>query len=91
MITEYTRNNLVENYHNQVTSIRLNDETIVNDFLINQVVVDVYSIEFDVPREIKEIKKLEVMGEAIVLSKIKLFVPIETDTRFKYMLKIGGA
>lgn len=91
MITEYTRNNLLENYHNQVTSIRLNDETIVNDFLINQVVVDVYSIEFDVPREIKEIKKLEVMGEAIVLSKIKLFVPIETDTRFKYMLKIGGA
>lgn len=91
MITEYTRNNLVENYHNQVTSIRLNDESIVNDFLINQVVVDVYSIEFDVPREIKEIKKLEVMGEAIVLSKIKLFVPIETDTRFKYMLKIGGA
>lgn len=91
MITEYTRNNLVENYHNQVTSIRLNDETIVNDFLINQVVVDVYSIEFDVPREIKEIKKLEVMGEAIILSKIKLFVPIETDTRFKYMLKIGGA
>ncbi|MDZ5760279.1 hypothetical protein RAK27_16700 [Carnobacterium maltaromaticum] len=91
MITEYTRNNLVENYHNQVTSIRLNDETIVNDFLINQVVVDVYSIEFDVPREIKEIKKLEVMGEAIVLSKIKLFVPIETDTRFKYILKIGGA
>ncbi|CAD5900533.1 MULTISPECIES: hypothetical protein [Carnobacterium] len=91
MITEYTRNNLVENYHNQVTSIRLNDETIVNDFLINQVVVDVYSIEFDVPREIKEIKKLEVMGDAIVLSKIKLFVPIETDTRFKYMLKIGGA
>ena len=91
MITEYTRNNLIENYHNQVTSIRLNDETIVNDFLINQVVVDVYSIEFDVPREIKEIKKLEVMGEAIVLSKIKLFVPIETDTRFKYMLKIGGA
>lgn len=91
MITEYTRNNLVEHYHNQVTSIRLNDETIVNDFLINQVVVDVYSIEFDVPREIKEIKKLEVMGEAIVLSKIKLFVPIETDTRFKYMLKIGGA
>ena len=91
MITEYTRNNLVENYHNQVTSIRLNDETIVNDFLINQVVVDVYPIEFDVPREIKEIKKLEVMGDAIVLSKIKLFVPIETDTRFKCMLKIGGA
>ncbi|MBP3037996.1 hypothetical protein J9303_00545 [Bacillaceae bacterium Marseille-Q3522] len=92
MITDFTKNVLATTYQDLVSTIRLNGTVVISTFLVNQVTNDTLMIEFDVPGELTKIEKLEVLkADGGILSQANLFVPLETDTRFRYQMKVGGS
>lgn len=89
MITELTKNLIAVHYEDQITSVRLNESIIVDEFEASEVDKDTVTVEFNVPNEINQIIRLEILNDEDVLSDSNLFVPVEADTRFKYTMRVG--
>lgn len=89
MITDLTKNLIAVHYEDKITSVRLNESIIVDEFEASEVDKDTVIVEFNVPNEINQITRLEILNDEDVLSNSNLFVPVEADTRFKYTMRVG--
>ena len=87
MLQNVLTNYVAENVINKIDRARLNNTTVVN--VRKQRTDNNVLIDFQVPDEIREISKIEILDNTSqVLSRMDLYVPIETNTRFKYKLEV---
>ena len=87
MLQNVLTNYVAENVINKIDRARLNNTTVVT--IRKQRTDNNVLIEFQVPDGIREISKIEILDNTSqVLSRMDLYVPIETNTRFKYKLEV---
>ena len=87
MLQNVLTNYVAENVINKIDRARLNNTAVVN--VRKQRTDNNVLIDFQVPDEIREISKIEILDNTSqVLSRMDLYVPIETNTRFKYKLEV---
>lgn len=80
-------NYVAESIVNKIDRARLNNASIVT--IRKQRTGNYVLIDFQVPDGIREVSKIELLDSASqVLSRMDLYVPIETSTRFKYKLEV---
>ena len=80
-------NYVAESIVNKIDRARLNNTSIVT--IRKQRTGNDVLIDFQVPDGIREVSKIELLDSASqVLSRMDLYVPIETSTRFKYKLEV---
>ena len=85
MLQNVLTNYVAENVINKIDRARLNNTTVVT--IRKQRTDNNVLIDFQVPDGIREISKIEILDNTSqVLSRMDLYVPIETNTRFKYKL-----
>lgn len=87
MITPQLKIRLLEAYQGKLSKIVLNGVEEVTEFeaLIENEELIVY---FDVPEVIEVMTSLSFFEANIVLSENTLYVPILSDTRFKYKVEV---
>lgn len=87
MLQNTMTNYVAESIVNKIDRARLNNTSIVTirkQRMDNNVLID-----FQVPDGIREVSKIELLDNTSqVLSRMDLYVPIETNTRFKYKLEV---
>lgn len=87
MIQNVLTNYVAENVINKIDRARLNNTTVVT--IRKQRTGNNLLIDFQVPDGMREISKIEILDNTSqVLSRMDLYVPIETNTRFKYKLEV---
>lgn len=87
MLQKVLTNYVAENVINKIDRARLNNTTVVT--IRKQRTDNNVLIDFQVPDGIREISKIEILDNTSqVLSRMDLYVPIETNTRFKYKLEV---
>lgn len=87
MLQNVLTNYVAENVINKIDRARLNNTTVVT--IRKQRTENNVLIDFQVPDGIREISKIEILDNTSqVLSRMDLYVPIETNTRFKYKLEV---
>ena len=87
MLQNVLTNYVAENVINKIDRARLNNTTVVT--IRKQRTDNNVLIDFQVPDGIREISKVEILDNTSqVLSRMDLYVPIETNTRFKYKLEV---
>ncbi|WP_315006462.1 hypothetical protein [uncultured Granulicatella sp.] len=87
MLQNVLTNYVAENVINKIDRARLNNTTVVT--IRKQRTDNNVLIDFQVPDGIREISKIEILDNTSqVLSRMDLYVPIETNTRFKYKLEV---
>ncbi len=87
MLQNVLTNYVAENVINKIDRARLNNTTVVT--VRKQRTDNNVLIDFQVPDGIREISKIEILDNTSqVLSRMDLYVPIETNTRFKYKLEV---
>ena len=87
MLQNILTNYVAENVINKIDRARLNNTTVVT--IRKQRTDNNVLIDFQVPDGIREISKIEILDNTSqVLSRMDLYVPIETNTRFKYKLEV---
>ena len=87
MLQNVLTNYVAENVINKIDRARLNNTTVVT--IRKQRTDNNVLIDFQVPDGIREISKIEILDNTSqVLSRMDLYVPIETNTRFKYKLVV---
>lgn len=87
MLQNVLTNYVAENVINKIDRARLNNTTVVT--IRKQRTDNNVLIDFQVPDGIREVSKIELLDNASqVLSRMDLYVPIETNTRFKYKLEV---
>lgn len=80
-------NYVAESIVNKIDRARLNNMSVVT--IRKQRTDNDVLIDFQVPDGIREVSKIELLDSASqVLSRMDLYVPIETSTRFKYKLEV---
>ncbi|MBE9390000.1 hypothetical protein [Vagococcus salmoninarum] len=87
MITPQLKIRLLEAYQGKLSKIVLNDVVEVTEFesvLENESLI----VYFDVPEVIEVMTSLSFFEANIVLSENTLYVPILSDTRFKYKVEV---
>lgn len=87
MLQNVLTNYVAENVVNKIDRARLNNTAIVT--IRKQRTGNDVLIDFQVPSGIREVSKIEILDNTSqVLSRMDLYVPIETNTRFKYKLEV---
>lgn len=87
MLQNVLTNYVAENVINKIDRARLNNTSIVT--IRKQRTGNDVLIDFQVPSGIREVSKIEILDNTSqVLSRMDLYVPIETNTRFKYKLEV---
>lgn len=87
MLQNTMTNYVAESIVNKIDRARLNNTSIVT--IRKQRTGNDVLIDFQVPDGIREVSKIELLDSASqVLSRMDLYVPIETSTRFKYKLEV---
>ena len=87
MLQNVLTNYIAENVMNKIDRARLNNTSIVT--IRKQRTGNDVLIDFQVPSGIREVSKIELLDNTSqVLSRMDLYVPIETSTRFKYKLGV---
>ena len=87
MLQDVLTNYVAENVVNKIDRARLNNTSIVT--IRKQRTGNDVLIDFQVPSGIREVSKIEILDNTSqVLSRMDLYVPIETNTRFKYKLEV---
>nr|DAJ31702.1 MAG TPA: hypothetical protein [Bacteriophage sp.] len=87
MLQNVLTNYVAENVMNKIDRARLNNTLIVT--IRKQRTGNDVLIDFQVPSGIREVSKIEILDNTSqVLSRMDLYVPIETNTRFKYKLEV---
>ena len=87
MLQNVLTNYVAENVMNKIDRARLNNTSIV--MIRKQRTGNDVLIDFQVPSGIREVSKIEILDNTSqVLSRMDLYVPIETNTRFKYKLEV---
>lgn len=87
MLQNVLTNYVAENVINKIDRARLNNTTVVT--IRKQRTDNNVLIDFQVPDGIREVSKIEILDNTSqVLSRMDLYVPIETNTRFKYKLEV---
>lgn len=87
MLQNVLTNYVAENVINKIDRARLNNTTVVT--IRKQRTDNNVLIDFQVPDGMREISKIEILDNTSqVLSRMDLYVPIETNTRFKYKLEV---
>lgn len=87
MLQNVLTNYVAENVMNKIDRARLNNTSIVT--IRKQRTGNDVLIDFQVPSGIREVSKIEILDNTSqVLSRMDLYVPIETNTRFKYKLEV---
>ena len=87
MLQNVLTNYVAENVVNKIDRARLNNTSIVT--IRKQRTGNDVLIDFQVPSGIREVSKIEILDNTSqVLSRMDLYVPIETNTRFKYKLEV---
>lgn len=91
MITDLAKNNLANCYNDKIEKVRVNENVVIDVFVIKTVDKDTLTIEFDVPNTVTSITKLETLdADNNILGTSNLYVTISNDTRFKYQVKVGN-
>lgn len=91
MITDLAKNNLANCYNDKIKKVRVNENVVIDVFVIKTVDKDTLTIEFDVPNTVTSITKLETLdADNNILGTSNLYVTISNDTRFKYQVKVGN-
>lgn len=87
MLQNTMTNYVAESIVNKIDRARLNNTSIVT--IRKQRTGNDVLIDFQVPSGIREVSKIEILDNTSqVLSRMDLYVPIETNTRFKYKLEV---
>ena len=87
MLQNTMTNYVAESIVNKIDRARLNNMSVVT--IRKQRTDNDVLIDFQVPDGIREVSKIELLDSASqVLSRMDLYVPIETSTRFKYKLEV---
>lgn len=87
MLQNTMTNYVAESIVNKIDRARLNNTSIVT--IRKQRTGNDVLIDFQVPDGIREVSKIELLDSASqVLTRMDLYVPIETSTRFKYKLEV---
>ena len=87
MLQNTMTNYVAESIVNKIDRARLNNTSIVT--IRKQRADNNVLIDFQVPDGIREVSKIELLDNTSqVLSRMDLYVPIETNTRFKYKLEV---
>ena len=87
MLQNVLTNYVAESVINKIDRARLNNTSIVT--IRKQRTGNDVLIDFQVPSGIREVSKIEILDNTSqVLSRMDLYVPIETNTRFKYKLEV---
>lgn len=87
MITTNLRKKLIKHYNDLITKIIINDsnEILEYELLIEETVL---IVQFVVPEEVSEIRRIRIWCEEDLLSDSTLYVPINGDTVFKYKAEV---
>jgi len=91
MIKGFILNEFAEIFCDKVGRIVLNDNRVVNNFEV-RVNEGVYTLEFLIPDDISELRRLSLedhQGEIIASNVVEL-PPINTTTRFRYVLTFSS-
>lgn len=87
MLQNTMTNYVAESIVNKIDRARLNNTSIVT--IRKQRTGNDVLIDFQVPDGIREVSKIELLDSTSqVLTRMDLYVPIETSTRFKYKLEV---
>lgn len=90
MITSKLKKLLLETYQESLTHIILNDSVTITDFE-QSLTNDLLIVEFLVPQDLSEINKMSFYKDSDLLSERQLYVPITSDTLFKYKVEVGDS
>lgn len=98
MLTDYMLDRLTNFYENEVATIIINQDIEIekSDFVVSQVFENAYELTFDTPDGLSRIERVQVLdaGKNMIADK-RVFVPVETNVRFKTLLTFrnsgGGA
>ena len=87
MITANGLNQIATNFESLVATVLLNGSVKVTEFTLEKVENHIYTLEFDIPASVTNLTRLEVLdANDNVIATNDLFVPIDQDARFKYVL-----
>lgn len=71
-----------------ISHIVLNNSVPLDEFHAN-VEDEILSVEFDIPLSIDTLRKIEFFQGEKLLSSCKVFVPVTSDTLFKYRVEVN--
>ncbi|WEL48794.1 hypothetical protein P0G38_06965 [Enterococcus casseliflavus] len=88
MITSDLKTNLNNSFKEMISHIILNSSVRLDEFHAS-VEDEILSIEFDIPLSIDTLRKIEFFQGEKLLSSCKVFVPVTSDTLFKYRVEVN--
>ncbi|GEM_PF-3063909 len=88
MITSDLKTNLNNSFKEMISHIILNNSVRLDEFHAN-VEDEILSVEFDIPLSIDTLRKIEFFQGEKLLSSCKVFVPVTSDTLFKYRVEVN--
>lgn len=88
MITSDLKTNLNSSIKEMISHIILNNSVRLDEFHAN-VEDEILSVEFDIPLSIDTLRKIEFFQGEKLLSSCKVFVPVTSDTLFKYRVEVN--
>ena len=88
MITTNLKENMLTAYQTSITKIQLNDALDVTVF-DTAVEESELIVQLTVPPEVNAIHKIALYQEDKLLSQRQLYVPISSDTIFKYKVEVN--
>lgn len=91
MITHTGLNVIITDYSVRIVKVRINGSIVITEFATKKVVGNVLTLEFDMVEGVSNVRLIELLNrDDVVLSRATLFVPVDIDTRFKYVTKVEG-
>jgi len=88
LITSDLKTNLNNSFKEMISHIILNNSVRLDEFHAN-VEDEILSVEFDIPLSIDTLRKIEFFQGEKLLSSCKVFVPVTSDTLFKYRVEVN--
>lgn len=87
MIASDFKRDIAQYYRQRLTKIIINESVEITEYEI-EVIGQAAEVTFVIPSEITEINRLDFKSEEAVISICLLYVPVNTDSRFKYRLEV---
>lgn len=88
MITAQLKNKLAKSYSDFITKLVLNDNVEVTKFdqSVNE---SLLTVSFNVPSNVKELRRIQIFNDEVLLSDSTLYVPIGEETLFRYKAEVN--
>ena len=91
MISNFGKNQLAQALINKVESVLLNGSISIDEFALIEIDNNDLIIDFDIPPEVIELTHFVILDvDKKELASASVFVPRDSDTRFRYRLTITG-